>query len=380
MRGCDMFDVETLLPTPAIAFDVTPLQNAHRYRGIGTYVRGLAVRLATQNEIAIEFWGWAGADRFEVSPPHRTLGLRRVPMPEYRGAWLFAQQAMKWRARGSAVRAVHVTDPDALTSLSGRKLLTTVYDLIPLKEGVGRRSVIARAGYKMYLRALRRADTLFAISNQTASDLVDMLHLPAERILVARPGIDLPESKIQVTNPARPYFLFLGGPNPNKNLAVLLEAMAVTTDLKEELRLAGHWLPKQVKQLNEQLRALGLQDRVRHIGFVPSDELAELMRAATALVIPSRFEGFGLPVGEGLAAGAVVVHSRIPVLDETSAGAALTFDVDSAEELAACIRRASANAQVRDDLRQRGLRRAQDLTWDAAAAVTLDAYRAALSR
>jgi glycosyltransferase involved in cell wall biosynthesis len=287
---------------------------------------------------------------------------------------------MRWRAGTSSVRAVHITDPDALTRLSGRKLFTTVYDLIPLKEGVRRRSVIAGAGYKMYLRALQRADTLFAISQQTASDLRDVLRIPTERILVAPPGIDLPESAVRSMKRERPYFLFLGGPNPNKNLAVLLQAMTATADLKEELLVAGHWLPNQVAQLNEQLRALDLHDRVRHIGFVPSGELPELMRSARAVIVPSRLEGFGLPVGEGLAAGAVVIHSRLPVLEDTSGGAALTFDFDSAEELEACLRRVSMDPKLRDDLRQRGLKRAHDLTWDAAVEVTLDAYRSQLNR
>jgi glycosyltransferase involved in cell wall biosynthesis len=239
--------------------------------------------------------------------------------------------------------------------------------------------VIAGAGYKMYLRALQRADTLFAISKQTAADLEEMLQIPAERVLVARPGIDLPESGLVSIRHERPYFLFLGGPNPNKNLAVLLQAMTATVDLKEELLVAGHWLPKQVAQLNEQLRALDLHERVRHIGFAPSDELPALMRSATAVIVPSRLEGFGLPVGESLAAGAVVIHSRLPVLEDTSGGAALTFDSNSAEELEACLRRVSTDPQLRNELRQRGLKRAADLTWDAAVEVTLDAYGSQLN-
>jgi alpha-1,3-rhamnosyl/mannosyltransferase len=102
------------------------------------------------------------------------------------------------------------------------------------------------------------------------------------------------------------------------------------------------------------------------------------MRRATALVVPSRLEGFGLPVGEGLAAGAAVVHSRIPVLEETSAGAALTFDPNSAEELAGSLRRASGDQLLNRDLRARGLRRAKNLTWDAAVERTLAAYRTVL--
>jgi len=114
---------------------------------------------------------------------------------------------------------------------------------------------------------------------------------------------------------------------------------------------------------------------VRHIGFVPDGELAARLRGASAVIVPSRSEGFGLPVGEGLAAGALVIHSRISVLEDTSAGAALTFDPDSPEELADCLRRASADGTPTHKLREEGVRRAQDLTWDEAVRATIGAYR-----
>jgi len=379
-----MVGAGTRLPTPSIAFDVTPLQNAHRHRGIGTYVLGLARRLAAQTEVPIEFWGWAGDGAFEAPPPHRTLHLNRFPSPEYRGAWLFAQLAMKLRSARSSVRAVHLTDPDALTTLRHRDLMATVYDLIPLREGVSPRRTIAWAGYRTYLHALRRVKTMFAISQQTAADLVELLGVPAERIVVAAPGIDLsPQENMSddmSTNETRPYFLFLGGPNPNKNLAVLLDAMAICTELPEELRIAGHWLPQQVAALEKDLQTRGLRDRSRFVGFVPGADLPSLMRRATAVVVPSRLEGFGLPVGEGLAAGAVVVHSRIPVLEETSAGAALTFEPNSADELARSLQRAAGDPNLNSDLRRRGVERAKALTWDVAVERTLAAYRAVLGR
>jgi alpha-1,3-rhamnosyl/mannosyltransferase len=362
------------VPAAAIAFDVTPLQNAHRYRGIGTYVRGLARRLAAQKDIPIEFWGWEGQDQLEVGPPHRGIWLARRATPQYRGAWLFARYAMRQRAGRSKATVVHVTDPDALAPLRGRALLTTVYDLIPLKEPQSRRRVIANLGYAAYLNSLRHADLLFAISQQTATDLVDMLHINAGRVRVARPGIDLPALQERHANRGRPYFLYVGGPNPNKNLSLVLDAMALTTDLSEELRIAGHWLPKQVEALSARIAASGLSGRARHIGFVPEPELPDLMAGATALVIPSLHEGFGLPVAEGLAAGAVVLHSDLPVLRETSAGAALIFAPRSASGLAACLRQASSDTEITARLRAQGLERAEALTWDEALATTLAAY------
>jgi glycosyltransferase involved in cell wall biosynthesis len=300
-------------------------------------------------------------------------------MPEYRGAWFFAQMAMRRRAGMSAARVVHVTDPNALCALRGRRLLTTAYDLIPLKQGISRRSVLNRLGYSAYLHALRHADVLFAISQQTADDLVEMLHVPRGRIVVAQPGIDLPPAG-ELRQGGRPYFLFLGGPNPNKNLAVVLEAMAHSRDLKEELLVAGHWLPGQLAALQEELRGRGLSDRVRHVGFIPDQDIVPLMRGATALLVPSLSEGYGLPVGEGLAAGGVVIHSDIPVLEEVSGGAGLAFDPHSPDQLASCLRRIASDPALADDLRRRGRERAKALTWDAAVQATLDAYRKVLSR
>src|SRR5260221_313553 len=356
------------------------MQNAHSYRGIGTYVRGLAGHLAAQTVVPIEFWGWAGEAPIEVRPPHRALWLPRFPMPRYRGAWLFAQLAMRMRARLSSVKVVHITDPEALTAIGRRRLLATVYDLIPLQEGIGARRPVARAGYDAYPRAMRQVDTYFAISGQTADDLKELLQIPAEKIVVVPPGIELPPTPDgPLAGVEGPYFVYVGGPNPNKNLAVLLDAMAASADLPHRLLIAGRWLPSQLESLAGQLRGLGLQDRVVHLGFVSDADLMPLMRHAAALVVPSRREGFGLPVGEGLAAGAVVIHSRIPVLEETSVGAALTFDPGSATELAARLHEVAVGDRLSDDLRLRGAVRARELTWKTAVERTLDVYREALA-
>jgi glycosyltransferase involved in cell wall biosynthesis len=367
------------LSDPAIAFDITPLQNSHRFRGIGTYVRGLSRRLASQADVPLEFWAWSGEVDLDVSPPHRIVTMRRFPMPAYRGAWAFAQAAMRWRMVGSRCTAVHITDPNALVRAGRRTVITTAYDLIPYKEGLRGMGIVSRTGYRSYLRALRRADQIFGISQQTADDLSALLAIPRRRIRLARPGVDLPAAARTSTTPERPYFLFLGGPNPNKNLAVLLDAMKIAVELPQELVVAGHWLPFQVEDLRRTVSEKGLEGRVRHAGFVAPGALAPLMRDATAVVVPSLSEGFGLPVAEGLAAGALVIHSGIPVLEEISGGAALVFDPASAVQLAGCLRQA-VDPAVSERLRERGLERARGLTWDAAVAATIETYRSALRR
>jgi glycosyltransferase involved in cell wall biosynthesis len=149
--------------------------------------------------------------------------------------------------------------------------------------------------------------------------------------------------------------------------------------LVEKLVIAGNWPDAVVAALRSQVNADPLlRGRVDHLGFVTRDQLLSLFRASTAVVMPSLLEGFGLPVAEAMAAGAPVVHSRLPVLEEVSAGCALTFTPTSAEELAACLTRVSTDDVLRRDLISRGRTRAESLTWAEALDRTLKVYRQAL--
>jgi glycosyltransferase involved in cell wall biosynthesis len=358
-----------------VAFDVTPLQNGHRGRGIGTYVRGLAARLLEQQAVPIEFWGWDDNLPFgPLPPPHRALWLPRLGVPRTRFPSLL-RSAMRIRLSLSRAAAVHLTDPNSLITSHRRTILTTVYDLIPLHQGPG----AGGSAYRAYLARVRSAATVFAISQATAEDVVARLSVPQDRVVLAPPGVEIPAEVALPQPPLQgPYFLFVGSPDPHKNLALLLEALA-SGSLPERLAVVGGWPESSLAELRAKVEAAGLRGRVEHLGFVDATTLLSLYRSATAVVVPSLIEGFGLPVGEALAAGAPVIHSRLPVLEEVSAGEALTFSPASAEELAGCLARLSGDAQLRTDLRERGLRRARSLTWTAALESTLATYRRAVA-
>ena len=362
---------------PRVAFDVTPLQNMNRVRGIGRYVSGLARALLAQQEVSIEFWGWHDDRPFEVPPPHRGLWLRRFSLPRTRWAWFLGPLAMRLRHRMSPASVVHITDPRAFVRLGGATL-TTVYDLIPLIDPQWRRTGREWAAYQKYLTRLRTAAGIFAISNQTAEDLRRELHMPPPPVHVAPPGVEIPVAHPGAVS-GETYFLYVGSADPHKNLPVLLEAFARSTDLPERLVLVGPWHAPNVLMLDEWLREHdGLRGRVSYQGHVPDDELVALIRSATALVLPSRLEGFGLPVAEALAAGGVVIHSRIPVLTEISQSAALTFDPASPEELAGALQRLSRDAELRAALREKELARARELTWRVTLERTIAVYRSLL--
>lgn len=358
-----------------VAFDVTPMQNAHRRRGIGRYVAGLARRLLAQREVPIEFWGWNDPPPLQLPEPHRGLWLPRAGMPRSRYPWLFGPIGIRLHAFRSDVRTVHITDPRALVLLRGRRMLTTVYDLIPMLDPDAGGAQLERRAYRRYLQRLPKVDRIFAISQATASDLVEALHIAASRIALAIPGIDELAGADGRPGPG-PYFLYIGTPEPHKNLGVVLQAMAIAADLPERLVIAGTWYPEHAEQLRRD--AGPVRQRIDLRGFVVDAELQSLIAGATAVIVPSLREGFGLPVAEGFAAQGVVIHSRIPVLMEVSQGAALTFDPSSPTELAACLRRLSGDPRERDRLRALGQQRLSLLTWDGAVNATLRVYRETL--
>ncbi|HET9781679.1 MAG TPA: glycosyltransferase family 1 protein [Candidatus Dormibacteraeota bacterium] len=338
-------------------------------------MRGLAAHLAAQDEVPIEFWGWADGIPFRTHPPHSARWLPRMGVPRTRFPRLL-RWIMWARSAASAAAAVHITDPNALVPVSRGRLMTTVYDLIPLHDA----DVARPGGYDAYLNTLRSARSLFAISQATADDVVATLRPAAQHILVARPGVEVPKSDDVSEAPiAGKFFLYVGSPDRHKNVDLLIEALRLSPEIVETLVIAGKWPENDVAALTARAASNDvLRGRVKHLGYVDDTTLQSLYRHCTAAVVPSLIEGFGLPVAEAMAAGAAVVHSKIPVLEEASAGAALTFSPTSVTELSACLQRISSDPGLREDLVSRGLHRAQALTWGEAVATTLAEYRQAI--
>lgn len=340
-------------------------------------MRGLALQLLEQETVPIEFWGWTDDLPFPTPPPpHRGLWLPRLGVPRTRFPALL-RAAMRVRQRLSRASAIHITDPNALIYGDRRPLLTTVYDLIPLHQPRPE-----TPAYKRYLEMLQSAAAVFAISEATARDVISTLKVPSDRVILAQPGISIPaETELPAPPITGPYFLYVGSPDPHKNLDVLIKAMALCQDLPDHLVMVGNWPDSSLSDLRaraEQMAAL--RGRIHHLGYVDTLTLASLYRSATAVVVPSLTEGFGLPVGEAMAAGAPVIHSRLRVLEEVSAGNALTFTATSESELAGYLRNLSSDPQLRSSLRARGSRRARSLTWTGAVERTLAAYGDALAR
>jgi glycosyltransferase involved in cell wall biosynthesis len=236
--------------------------------------------------------------------------------------------------------------------------------------------------------AARSAERTIAVSQQTRRDLIELAGAPAERIEVVyeAAGADFrpqpPEALAALRRRlglAEEYFLFVGTREPRKNLGRLLAAFArlAAAPGAPQLAIAGRagWLDG---DLAGQAASLGLADRVRWLDGVTRAELPALYGGALALVLPSLYEGFGLPLLEAMACGTPVVCSDAGALPEIAGGAADLFDPSDVGAIASALERIWREPGRREELRQRGRERAAAFSWRRAAAETLDVYRRAV--
>jgi glycosyltransferase involved in cell wall biosynthesis len=207
-------------------------------------------------------------------------------------------------------------------------------------------------------RAVRKADHVLAVSERTKRDIVELYGVPPEKVTVTPHGVDPAFAPGDGSHDG--YLLFVGAVQARKDpLAALEAADAVGLPLV----VAG---PEKEPELAEALRARGADVR----GWVEKSELAELYRRAVALILPSRYEGFGVPALEAMASGTPVVLSDDEALREVAGDAGIYG------ELADAVRLALAD---RDRYARAGIERASQFTWEESARRTADVYRKVLA-
>lgn len=233
----------------------------------------------------------------------------------------------------------------------------------------------------------RRARLILTPSESTRRDVVRLLGVPSQRVRVI-PYAAAPSFRRASEGPERlaarfglepPYFLYVGTLEPRKNLVRALRAFARASPALGAQRfvLVGERGWKYGEILREAARP-ELAGRVLFLGYVAEELLPLLYSHATALVYPSLYEGFGLPVVEAMACGTPVLTSRSSSLAEIAGSAALLVDPADEPALADGLRALGENEGLRRRLAQSGLARAREYSWERTGRETVAAYRAAL--
>jgi glycosyltransferase involved in cell wall biosynthesis len=261
-------------------------------------------------------------------------------------------------ARRSGADLLHCPTFRAPLRTAGLPVVATVHDLAVLREPGWFPAWSRTYGRHFMPRAIRLADRVVCVSHATARDAEGLLGIPDARLRVVPNGIDAIFSEPASACPVEgPYILFVGTPEPRKNLERLVEAHALLSR-PERLVLAGADGWGDVK--------LPSQDRVVSLGRVTDETLRDLYVHARCVVYPSLWEGFGLVAGEALAAGCPVVASDIPALHEVAGTDAEYCDPASVPSIVAALERALDGP--------RPVPR-RTLTWESAASALADVWR-----
>ncbi len=270
-----------------------------------------------------------------------------------------------------APRIAHWTYPIPIR-VPGAKNIYTLHDLVPLKLPYTTLDR-TRSYWKLVRTIIDNADHIVTVSEQSKRDICDLFDVPEDRITNASQAVNLPEEQIKkpveavqreieglFDLPYRGYFLFYGAIEPKKNVGRLIEAF-LATNVATPLIIVGSaaWKADQELRLLDTLSGETAKKRIRRLDYVPSNILVTLIRGAKAVLFPSLYEGFGLPVLEAMTLGTPVLTSTEGSTPEIAGDAGLLVNPYDVAAIADGIRTLDSDPALCRDLAQRGLKQAE---------------------
>jgi glycosyltransferase involved in cell wall biosynthesis len=275
-------------------------------------------------------------------------------------------------ARLALARDSVFVSPGYNSPLVSSSFAFTIHDLTHI-DSKETRHPLKTAYYELVMKpACHRALRVFTVSEYSKHRIAEWSGLDASRIVNVGNGVDAAFSAHGVRHTlGAPYVLCPSNRKPHKNEIRALRAFAHVHGSDDTKLL---FLGEPGGELMVVARALGIEARLAFVGRVDDRELAAVYRGAEVVLFPSLFEGFGLPVIEGMACGTPVIASTVCALPEVAGGAALLVDPINEDEIADALVKVRDDAALRASLRERGLVNVQRFSWDS----TGEKVRAAL--
>lgn len=247
-----------------------------------------------------------------------------------------------------------------------------IHDLNHLSAD-GSVSVAKQIYYRTVIRpAISRATVVFTVSEFSRREIIQWSGVVGDRVVNVGNGIsdEFRPATVGVGSVGRPYFLSVTNARPYKNTVRSIQAFVRSGLSKEfDLLITGQKSPETDRQIGE----LSASFVVKYVGPLSDSSLAELYRGAAALLFPSLYEGFGLPIVEAMACGTPVITSNVTAMPEVAGDAALLVDPRSVDEISAAMRRLVSDQELRQSLIRKGLQRAGEYSWERVSATVLAA-------
>lgn len=342
-----------------IALDISPLQSGHKVRGVGFYLKHLKESLK------------------KYFPQHEYL--------------FFSEKA----EINTHIDLIHYPyfDPFFVTLPVVKKYPTvvTVHDLTPLlfpkHFSAGLKGKLR---WQIQKRNLQNADMVIADSEASKRDIIEIAKVPESKVkvayLAAAEYFRKIENKESIESLRRKYHLpsvfalYVGDVTWNKNLPNLVKAALKS---KIPLVMVGKSLVQTDydktnpwnTDLVEVQKLLENEPLITRLGFVSDEDLVNLYNAATVFVMPSRYEGFGLPVIEAMQSGCPVITTKNGSLPEVAGDAASFVEAENVDNIAAVIQRVCMDKELQKELSKKGIERAKQFSWKKTAEQTMEIYK-----
>lgn len=285
---------------------------------------------------------------------------------------------------------VHATD-HYIPKIKDKPMVATLMDAIPLSNPEWIRSDLRRAKGFFWKKTAHWADKIITISEFSKREISHYFDIPLDKIVSIPLGVDdrwyRSISQPEITNVLNKYdlqpgfFLFVGTLQPRKNVQRAIEAyMSISESIKKThpFVIVGR-MGWESEELCDAFRSNKYGSSVRWLNHVSGDELFAILKSAKALVFPTLFEGFGLPVLEAFAAGLPVISSNLSSIPEVAGDAAILVDPYNPQSIANAMTKLSEDKNLSLDLTVKGLSRARKFTWKRTALETLKIYRQMVS-
>lgn len=341
--------------------------------GIGRHVEEL-IRELSKLDAANEyvcFMKASVAENFVVPGPNFRIEITDSPHYSLKEQWSFYRQISRHQFD------LMVFPQFNLPVLYRRSYVVTIHDLtLHFYPGKKKTGWLSRSAYKFIIgRAVKKAAHIFAVSENTKQDLEEVLKVPTDKISVTYNGVSNVFAPVDESGRIDfrvkykleyPYLLYTGVLRTHKNILGMIRAYAQFSrkaDERVDLVLTGPRDQTYWPEIQQLIADLGLEDRVHHLGMMPHEEMNRLFGSALAYVMPSFYEGFGIPPIEAMGCDTPVISSNTSSLPEACGEAAYYFDPEDVDDMANAMEAVTGNENLRKNLIEKGRIQAQKFKW-----------------